>query len=128
MVPEYADQMGSFSSFYLQRLLLIREVIGQLIHFIELNGLLMGSFCHLPKLLKWYTSSLSSFEFYCYLGAYSYMTFFQVPVVMYSEEGCFPGLYCTKILSNPWLSDGTTLILSTDWRSTEAIISVNVLR
>lgn len=48
--------------------------------------------------------------------------------MMCSEDGCFPGLYCTKILRNPWVSNGSTIILSTDWCSIEAIISVDVLR
>ncbi|KAM7485259.1 hypothetical protein LguiA_001268 [Lonicera macranthoides] len=50
-----------------------------------------------------------------------------IPVVMSSEDGCFPGLYCASILSKPWLSDGCTMILSSYWGSTQAIISVNVL-
>lgn len=50
-----------------------------------------------------------------------------VPVVMCPEDGCFPGLYCSSVLSKPWLSDGYTMILSSIWRSTQAILSVNVL-
>nr|XP_043633527.1 acylamino-acid-releasing enzyme-like [Erigeron canadensis] len=50
-----------------------------------------------------------------------------VPVVMCPEDGCFPGIYCFNVLSNPWLSDGSTMILSSIWRSTGVIISVNVL-
>ncbi|KAF7146122.1 hypothetical protein RHSIM_Rhsim04G0195100 [Rhododendron simsii] len=50
-----------------------------------------------------------------------------VPVVMCAEDGCFPGLYCSSILCKPWLSDGYTMILSSFWRSTQAIISVHVL-
>ncbi|KAF8722822.1 hypothetical protein HU200_021950 [Digitaria exilis] len=50
-----------------------------------------------------------------------------VPIVMCPEDGCFPGLYCSSILSNPWLSDGCTMILSTAWRSTEVILSIDVL-
>lgn len=61
LVTEYAAQMESFLYFYLQGLQLIQEVIGQQIQFIELNGLLMGSFFNLPKLLKWYAFSLLSF-------------------------------------------------------------------
>ncbi|GJX90764.1 V-type proton ATPase subunit A1 [Tanacetum coccineum] len=52
----------------------------------------------------------------------------QVPVVMCPEDGCFPGIYCFNVLSNPWLSDGYTMILSSIWGSSEVIISVNVLR
>ncbi|KAL8265639.1 hypothetical protein R6Q59_002983 [Mikania micrantha] len=50
-----------------------------------------------------------------------------VPVVMCPEDGCFPGIYCFDVLSKPWLSDGSTMILSSIWGSTEVIISVNVL-
>ncbi|KAI8561214.1 hypothetical protein RHMOL_Rhmol04G0320800 [Rhododendron molle] len=50
-----------------------------------------------------------------------------VPVVMCAEDGCFPGLYCSSILVKLWLSDGYTMILSSYWRSTQAIISVHVL-
>ncbi|KAJ9536989.1 hypothetical protein OSB04_029722 [Centaurea solstitialis] len=50
-----------------------------------------------------------------------------VPVMMCPEDGCFPGLYCSDVLSKPWLSDGSTMILSSIWGSTQAILSVNVL-
>lgn len=50
-----------------------------------------------------------------------------VPVVMCPKDGCFPGLYCSNILINPWLSDGYTLILSSSWCSTQAILAVDVL-
>lgn len=50
-----------------------------------------------------------------------------VPVVMCPEDGCFPGLYCSNILSNPWLSDGTTIVVSSVWGSTEAILTINLL-
>ncbi|CAI9118324.1 OLC1v1019886C2 [Oldenlandia corymbosa var. corymbosa] len=50
-----------------------------------------------------------------------------VPVVMCPEDGCFPGLYCTNILSKPWLSDGCTIIISSVWRSVEAILAINIL-
>ncbi|XP_057489055.1 acylamino-acid-releasing enzyme isoform X2 [Actinidia eriantha] len=50
-----------------------------------------------------------------------------VPVVMCAEDDCFPGLYYSSFLSKPWLSDGRTMILSSVWRSTQAILSVNVL-
>ncbi|KAL6971721.1 acylaminoacyl-peptidase [Sarracenia purpurea var. burkii] len=50
-----------------------------------------------------------------------------VPVVMCAEDDCFPGLYCSCFLSKPWLSDGYTMILSSFWRSTQVILSVNVL-
>lgn len=50
-----------------------------------------------------------------------------VPIIMTAEEGCFPGLYCTNVLANPWLSDGCTMILTSSWRSSEVILAVNVL-
>ncbi|XP_073144166.1 acylamino-acid-releasing enzyme 1 isoform X4 [Henckelia pumila] len=49
-----------------------------------------------------------------------------VPVVMCPEDGCFPGLYGAKFLSDPWLSDGHTIILSSVWCSVQAILSVNI--
>ncbi|XP_021718420.1 acylamino-acid-releasing enzyme 1-like isoform X1 [Chenopodium quinoa] len=49
-----------------------------------------------------------------------------VPVVMSAENGCFPGLYFPSILINPWLSDKRTMILSSIWRSTQVILSVDV--
>ncbi|BAT89816.1 hypothetical protein VIGAN_06088900 [Vigna angularis var. angularis] len=50
-----------------------------------------------------------------------------IPVVMCAEDGCFPGLYCTIIHSNPWLSDNCTMIISSIWHSSEVLLSVNVL-
>ncbi|CAI9285139.1 unnamed protein product [Lactuca saligna] len=50
-----------------------------------------------------------------------------VPVVMCPEDGCFPGIYSHNALSKPWLSDGSTMIISSIWGSKEVIISVNVL-
>ncbi|KAF5191704.1 Acylamino-acid-releasing enzyme [Thalictrum thalictroides] len=50
-----------------------------------------------------------------------------VPVVMFAEDGSFPGLYCSSILSKPWLSDGCTMIIPSYWRSTQVILSINVL-
>ncbi|GMY27281.1 acylamino-acid-releasing enzyme isoform X1 [Fagus crenata] len=50
-----------------------------------------------------------------------------IPVVMCAEDGCFPGLYCSGFCSNPWLSDGCTMIISSFWRSSQVILSVNVL-
>ncbi|KAG0455563.1 hypothetical protein HPP92_024551 [Vanilla planifolia] len=50
-----------------------------------------------------------------------------VPVVMCPEEGSFPGLYCSNFLAYPWLSDGHTIILSSAWRSTDAILSIDIL-
>ncbi|KAK9064601.1 hypothetical protein SSX86_015983 [Deinandra increscens subsp. villosa] len=50
-----------------------------------------------------------------------------VPVVMCPDDGCFPGIYCFDVLSKPWLSDGSTMILTSIWGSTEVILSVNVL-
>ncbi|XP_054821069.1 acylamino-acid-releasing enzyme isoform X3 [Prosopis cineraria] len=50
-----------------------------------------------------------------------------IPVVMCAEDGCFPGLYCSAVLSNPWLSDGCTMILPSVWHSCQVLLSVNVL-
>ncbi|KAK6161473.1 hypothetical protein DH2020_004854 [Rehmannia glutinosa] len=50
-----------------------------------------------------------------------------VPVVMCPEDGCFPGLYCSKVFAKPWLSDGHTMVLSCVWGSSQTILSVNVL-
>lgn len=47
--------------------------------------------------------------------------------MMCAEDGSFPGLYCSNILSNPWLSDGHTMILSSAWRSTLVVLTVDVL-
>ncbi|KAK9009495.1 hypothetical protein V6N11_036027 [Hibiscus sabdariffa] len=40
-----------------------------------------------------------------------------IPVVTCAEDGQFPGLYCSSFLSQPWLSDGCTMILSSYWHS-----------
>ncbi|KAH9330828.1 hypothetical protein KI387_002936, partial [Taxus chinensis] len=50
-----------------------------------------------------------------------------VPVVMCPREGFFPGLYCTNILTHPWLSDGHTLLLSSIWGSMQVLLAINVL-
>lgn len=50
-----------------------------------------------------------------------------VPVIMCPEDGGFPGLYVSKFLSHPWLSDGHTMVLSSMWGSTLAILSVDIL-
>ncbi|KAL5066857.1 hypothetical protein RYX36_017744 [Vicia faba] len=50
-----------------------------------------------------------------------------IPVVMCAEDGCLPGLYCTTIHNNPWLSDNCTMIISSIWHSCEVLLSVNVL-
>ncbi|XP_021753083.1 acylamino-acid-releasing enzyme-like [Chenopodium quinoa] len=50
-----------------------------------------------------------------------------VPVVMCPGDSCFPGLYCSSFLTNPWLSDGRTVILSSIWGSTQVILSVDIL-
>lgn len=50
-----------------------------------------------------------------------------VPVVMSPGDGCFPGLYCSSFLRDPWLSDGRTIILSSIWGSAQVILSVDVL-
>uniref|UniRef100_A0A1J3FLE9 acylaminoacyl-peptidase n=1 Tax=Noccaea caerulescens TaxID=107243 RepID=A0A1J3FLE9_NOCCA len=50
-----------------------------------------------------------------------------IKVVNCPDDGCFPGLYVTGLLSDPWLSDGHTLMLSSYWRSCRAILSLNLL-
>ncbi|XP_030541210.2 acylamino-acid-releasing enzyme isoform X2 [Rhodamnia argentea] len=50
-----------------------------------------------------------------------------IPVIMNAEEGCFPGLYFSSLLANPWLSDGCTMILTSIWGSCTVILAVNVL-
>lgn len=47
-----------------------------------------------------------------------------VPVTQ--PPGGFPGLYCTSFLTNPWLSDRQTLLLSSTWFSTHVILAVNI--
>ncbi|XP_027363094.1 acylamino-acid-releasing enzyme-like isoform X2 [Abrus precatorius] len=50
-----------------------------------------------------------------------------IPVVLCAEDGSFPGLYCSSILSDPWLSDGYTLIIPSVWHSSQVLLSINVL-
>ncbi|KAH0849553.1 hypothetical protein HID58_096289, partial [Brassica napus] len=50
-----------------------------------------------------------------------------IPVVNCPDDGCFPGLYVTGLLSDPWLSDGHTLMLSSYWHSCRVILSLNML-
>ncbi|KAI3854713.1 hypothetical protein MKX03_028091 [Papaver bracteatum] len=50
-----------------------------------------------------------------------------VPVVKCAQEDCFPGLYRSSFLRNPWLSDGQTMVMSSYWRSSQVIISVDML-
>ncbi|XP_062108224.1 acylamino-acid-releasing enzyme isoform X2 [Humulus lupulus] len=50
-----------------------------------------------------------------------------IPVIMSAEDGCFPGLYCSSFLSNSWLSDGCTIILTSIWGSSQVLLSANVL-
>ncbi|KAM5552933.1 hypothetical protein ABKV19_025260 [Rosa sericea] len=50
-----------------------------------------------------------------------------IPVVMCADDGCFPGLYCSSFLSNPWFSDGCTMVVSSFWGSCQVVLSVNVL-
>lgn len=50
-----------------------------------------------------------------------------IDVVPRAEEaGGFPGLYCSTMIAFPWLSDNRTLLLTTSWRSTQAIIAVHM--
>uniref|UniRef100_A0A0D9XJQ9 acylaminoacyl-peptidase n=1 Tax=Leersia perrieri TaxID=77586 RepID=A0A0D9XJQ9_9ORYZ len=50
-----------------------------------------------------------------------------VSIVMCPQDSGFPGLYCSSMIPDPWLSDQRTLILTSAWRSTEVILSVDVL-
>nr|GMD81705.1 acylamino-acid-releasing enzyme-like isoform X1 [Ipomoea batatas] len=57
-----------------------------------------------------------------------------VPVVMHAHEESFPGLYCSNpglyhsnILSRPWLSDGHTILLTSVWGSSQAILSIDII-
>ncbi|KAK7393748.1 hypothetical protein VNO78_22312 [Psophocarpus tetragonolobus] len=50
-----------------------------------------------------------------------------IPVVLCAEDGRFPGLYCSSILSDPWLSDGYTLVIPSVWNSCQVLLSINVL-
>ncbi|XP_042386087.1 acylamino-acid-releasing enzyme 1-like isoform X1 [Zingiber officinale] len=50
-----------------------------------------------------------------------------VPVIMCPEDDCFPGLYNSEFLPYPWLSDGSTMIVSSVWCSTQVILSVNII-
>ncbi|KAI5397375.1 acylamino-acid-releasing enzyme [Lathyrus oleraceus] len=50
-----------------------------------------------------------------------------IPVALCAEDGDFPGFYHSSILSDPWLSDGHTLIIPSVWHSSQVLLSVNVL-
>ncbi|CAK8570723.1 unnamed protein product [Lathyrus sativus] len=50
-----------------------------------------------------------------------------IPVVLCAEGDGFPGLYFSTILSDPWLSDGHTLVIPSVWHSSQVLLSVNVL-
>ncbi|OAE21003.1 hypothetical protein AXG93_2024s1160 [Marchantia polymorpha subsp. ruderalis] len=49
-----------------------------------------------------------------------------VPVVMNPREDGFPGLYVSNIIAQPWLSDGSTLLFTSAWRSMQVILAVNI--
>lgn len=53
---------------------------------------------------------------------------FQVPVVNLPDAEGFPGLYVATLIAHPWLSDGTTLLLSSHWRSSQVILSIDIER
>ncbi|KAM5552912.1 hypothetical protein ABKV19_025241 [Rosa sericea] len=57
----------------------------------------------------------------------SFIIFDVIPVVMCADDGCFSGLYCSSFLSNPWFSDGCTMVVSSFWGSCQVVLSVNVL-
>eukprot|EP00249_Psilotum_nudum_P023449 c28878_g1_i1 orf=28-2523(+) len=48
-----------------------------------------------------------------------------VPVIM-RPEGGFPGLYCSHLLTSPWLSDGRTLLLTSIWFSMGTILAIDI--
>ncbi|KAL8162770.1 hypothetical protein V2J09_014259 [Rumex salicifolius] len=48
-----------------------------------------------------------------------------VPVVMCPKDSSFPGLYCSNFLTDPWLSDGRSMIVSSMWGSAQVILSVD---
>ncbi|KFK39589.1 hypothetical protein AALP_AA3G264000 [Arabis alpina] len=50
-----------------------------------------------------------------------------IQVVKSAEDGCFPGLYSSRLLSDPWLSDEHTLVLCSFWRSCQVILAINLL-
>lgn len=52
----------------------------------------------------------------------------QIKVVQRAEGGGFPGLYCSNLIANPWLTDSSTLLLSSAWRSQQVILGINVER
>ena len=43
-------------------------------------------------------------------------------------KGGFPGLYCESLIGSPWLLDNETIVLSSLWFSSEAIIAINTRR
>ncbi|KAI4371944.1 hypothetical protein MLD38_010236 [Melastoma candidum] len=49
-----------------------------------------------------------------------------VPVIRCSKQGHFPGIYCLKVLDNPWLSDGETMIIVSSWGSREVMLAVDI--
>ncbi|WVY95837.1 hypothetical protein V8G54_027988 [Vigna mungo] len=46
---------------------------------------------------------------------------------IHEVDGSFPGLYCSNILSDPWLIDGQTLVIASVWHSNQVLLSINVL-
>jgi hypothetical protein len=52
----------------------------------------------------------------------------QVPVVKLPDPEGFPGLYVGSVIAHPWLLDGSTLLMSSHWRSSQVILAVNVER
>ncbi|KAL3679424.1 hypothetical protein R1sor_022380 [Riccia sorocarpa] len=49
-----------------------------------------------------------------------------VPVMMNPDTSGFPGLYVSSVIANPWLSDGSTLLFTSSWRSMQVILGVNI--
>ncbi|XP_031380494.1 acylamino-acid-releasing enzyme-like isoform X2 [Punica granatum] len=78
--------------------------------------------------VHWATNSLYRLDWPRDVKLKSSATIFCViPVIMNSEEGSFPGLYCIDLLTHPWLSDGRTMILMSTWHSVDVILAINVL-
>ncbi|KAL6007305.1 hypothetical protein ACLOJK_032802 [Asimina triloba] len=79
--------------------------------------------CHLQQLATVYNVLLN----YRIAWSGQQEAFVIVPVVMCPEEDCFPGLYCSTFLSEPWLSDGRAIVMSSNWGSIQVILTIDVL-
>ncbi|CAN1841302.1 Acylamino-acid-releasing enzyme [Linum perenne] len=76
----------------------------------------------------WGTESLHRIDWSNDLKALSSANIVEViPIVQCPEDGGFPGLYYGGFLRNPWLSDGSTIVLNSVWHSSEVILAVNII-